>query len=67
MLYNFDYDQLVEYRISQKNYVSYTKDQLVQFLSTARYDSCYLEVILALFVGLRSGEILGLNYNNINL
>lgn len=67
MLCNFDYDQLVEYRISQKKYVSYTKDQLVQFLSTARYDSCYLEVLLALFVGLRSGEILGLNYNNINL
>lgn len=29
MLYNFDYDQLVEYRISQKKYVSYTKDQAI--------------------------------------
>ena len=44
--------------------VIYSKKQIQTLLQAAyEYHSVYLEILLALFVGLRKGEILGLQYS----
>ena len=44
--------------------VIYSKKQIQTLLQAAyEYHSVYLEILLALFVGLRKGEILGLKYS----
>ena len=50
----------------KSNVCIYTKEQLKIFLNAVYEDPCShrLEVLLALFCGLRPGEILGLTYNN---
>lgn len=42
----------------------FSKTQLKRFLSYAKYDSWYLEVLLGLFCGLRKGEIMGLKFSD---
>lgn len=42
----------------------YNKVQLKKFLAEAMYSSIYLEIILALFLGLRMGEIRGLTFDD---
>lgn len=52
------------YSKPQKTYL-YNKGQIKTFLAAAKqYHSCYLEILLALFCGLRTGEILGLKYTD---
>ena len=47
--------------------VVYSKKQIRTLLQAAyEYHSVYLEILLALFVGLRKGEILGLKYSDFN-
>ena len=47
--------------------VIYSKKQIQTLLQAAyEYHSVYLEILLALFVGLRKGEILGLKYSDFN-
>ena len=45
----------------------YSKEQLRVLLQAAyEYHTIYLEVLLALFAGLRKGEIMGLNFSDFN-
>lgn len=47
--------------------VIYSKEQLKVLLQAAyEYHTIYLEVLLALFAGLRKGEIMGLNFSDFN-
>ena len=47
--------------------VIYSKEQLRVLLQAAyEYHTIYLEVLLALFAGLRKGEIMGLNFSDFN-
>ncbi len=51
----------------KKTIVLYNKEQMKTFLQAAKsYHSCYLEILLALFCGLRTGEILALRYTDFN-
>lgn len=43
------------------------KDDIKKFLEITSKDVWYFEILLALFCGLRKGEILGLKYNDFNL
>jgi integrase len=43
------------------------KSNLKKFLQAASQDGWYLEILLALFCGLRKGEILGLKYDDFDL
>ena len=43
------------------------KNELKKFLQVASKDNWYLEILLALFCGLRKGEILGLKFNDFDL
>mgnify|MGYP000019513314 FL=1 len=53
----------------EKNPVLYTPEQLTCLLSAAKKDntSHYLEYALALYCGLKPGEILGLKYDSFDL
>lgn len=47
--------------------IIYSKEQIRTLLQAAsEYHSIYLEVLLALFAGLRKGEIMGLKYSDFN-
>lgn len=53
------------YRFDTPPMVVYSKEQIKTLLQgTYEYHSIYLEVLLALFAGLRTGEILGLKYSD---
>lgn len=53
------------YLCKTPNVVIYSKDEIKKLLAAAyRYHSIYLEVLLALFCGLRQGEVLGLKYSD---
>lgn len=52
------------YKRKKPNIVIYSKAQVKQFLSFAKDNSWYLEILLALFCGLRKGEILGLKFGD---
>ncbi|MBR0148692.1 MAG: site-specific integrase [Lachnospiraceae bacterium] len=45
----------------------YSKDKLKVFLEAAQNSNWYLEVLLALFVGLRKGEIRGLKFSDFDI
>ena len=49
---------------SMKTNIDYIKRQLKQLLEVASKDNWYLEILLALFCGLRKGEILGLKFSD---
>ena len=50
---------------TKKKMQLYNKEQMKTFLRAAKdYHSCYLEIMLALFCGLRTGEILALKYSD---
>lgn len=66
-LSKFDLDQIKNYDISQKIYVKYDVNDLKKLLAYAQKENgCYLEILLCLFMGLRTGEVLGLNFDNID-
>lgn len=44
-----------------------SENQIKKFLQLAKNTTWYLEILLALFCGLRKGEILGLKFKDINL
>ena len=44
--------------------ICYTKEEIYRFLEEASKTSNYLEILLALLCGLRSGEILGLRFSD---
>lgn len=44
-----------------------SKEQLTKLLYSARFTNWYLEIILALFCGLRKGEILGLKHSDFDV
>ena len=52
------------YKRKKPNIVIYNKAQIKQFLFFAKDNSWYLEILLALFCGLRKGEILGLKFGD---
>ena len=58
--------QIKKYSVLEKDPVLYTAEQLTCFLSAAKKDntSHYLEYALALYCGLKPGEILGLKYDS---
>ncbi|MCD8326537.1 MAG: site-specific integrase [Lachnospiraceae bacterium] len=50
--------------------IVYTEEQLKKLLAAVKeynYGSIYLEVMLAMFLGLRTGEILGIRYDDFDL
>ena len=54
-----------EYASENPKIVIYTKEQITKLLAaTYDYHSIYLEVLLAMFLGLRKGEICGLRYTD---
>lgn len=52
------------YKRKKPNIIIYNKAQVKQFLFFAKDNSWYLEILLALFCGLRKGEILGLKFGD---
>lgn len=49
----------------RKKFILYNKEQASIFLKASKiYHVCYLEIMLALFCGLRTGEILALKYSD---
>lgn len=49
----------------RKKLILYNKEQTSIFLEASKiYHGCYLEIMLALFCGLRTGEILALKYSD---
>ena len=61
--------QIKKYSVLEKDPVLYTPEQLTCLLSAAKKDntSHYLEYALALYCGLKPGEILGLKYDSFDL
>ena len=56
-LSKFDLDQIKNYDISQKIYVKYDVNDLKKLLAYAQKENgCYLEILLCLFMGLRTGD-----------
>lgn len=54
----FDLNQIKNYDISQKIYVKYDVNDLKKLLAYAQKENgCYLEILLCLFMGLRTGEV----------
>lgn len=54
------------YKRNKPKITIYNKAEVKQFLLFAKENSWYLEILLALFCGLRKGEILGLKFNDFN-
>lgn len=52
------------YKRKKPKIIIFSKVQLKRFLSYAKQDSWYLEVLLGLFCGLRKGEIMGLKFSD---
>ncbi len=55
------------YKRKRPSIIIYTKAQIKIFLKEAQNSTWYLEILLALFCGLRKGEILGLKFSDFNL
>ena len=55
------------YRRPKTKIKVYNKQQIKKFLSEASKSSWYLEILLALFCGLRKGEILGLKFGDFDI
>lgn len=54
------------YKRSKTKIMIYNKEQIKKFVCEAKESSWYLEILLALFCGLRKGEILGLKFKDFN-
>lgn len=55
------------YKRKKPSIIIYTKAQIKKFLEEAQNSTWYLEILLALFCGLRKGEILGLKFSDFNI
>ena len=55
------------YKRKKPNIVILSKEKLKIFLKAASKDNWYLEILLALFCGLRKGEILGLKFSDFDM
>ncbi|MBU1143179.1 MAG: site-specific integrase [Firmicutes bacterium] len=55
------------YKSRRKDITILSKEELKKFLSIASTGNWYLEILLALFCGLRKGEILGLKFSDFDL
>lgn len=55
-----------KYPRKKTNITILTENELKQFLEIVSKDNWYLEILLALFCGLRKGEILGLKFSDFN-
>lgn len=53
-------------RLSQKEIVTWTPEQANHFLSVAEKDKYYIAFVLAIYTGMRRGEILGLRWKDID-
>lgn len=53
-------------RLEQKEIVTWTPEQANQFLSHAKEDKYYIAFLLAIYTGMRRGEILGLRWKDID-
>lgn len=63
----FPFKQLITFPTTPPKYVAYSKEQIKTLLKAAKKDHThYVEILLCLFVGLRTGEVRGLNYDNID-
>lgn len=58
--------KMKEYPAIEKTLILYTPEQMERFLSAVKRDTAshYLEIAMALFCGLKPGEILALRYGN---
>ena len=55
------------YKRKKPNITIYDKTQIKKFLSVAQNSPWYFEILLALFCGLRKGEIYGLKFGDFNV
>ena len=55
------------YKRKKPNITVYNKTQIKKFLSEAQNSPWYFEILLALFCGLRKGEIYGLKFSDFNI
>lgn len=55
------------YKRKKTSITIYTKAQIKKFLSEAQKSNWYFEILLALFCGLRKGEIYGLKFSDFNI
>lgn len=53
-------------RLEQKEIVTWTPEQANEFLSFAKEDKYYIAFVLAIYTGMRRGEILGLRWKDID-
>ncbi|QQE75684.1 site-specific integrase [Brevibacillus composti] len=53
-------------RLAQKEIVTWTAEQANEFLSHAKEDKYYIGFVLAIYTGMRRGEILGLRWKDID-
>lgn len=53
-------------RLAQKEIVTWTAEQANEFLSYAKEDKYYIAFVLAIYTGMRRGEILGLRWKDID-
>lgn len=59
-----NFQEIRHYPEPVRNVTFYSNEQLRRFLDVASHSSSYLEIQLALFCGLKKGEILGLRYSD---
>lgn len=55
-----------KYSRKRRKITIYSENELKRFLKIVKNDNWYLEILLALFLGLRKGEILALKFDDIN-
>ena len=62
----FPFDEITEYAMNSKKYVFWKQNNIECFFKLAQTGNCYLEYLLVFFLGLKTGELLGLKFSNIN-
>ena len=62
----FPFDEITEYAMNSKKYVFWKQNDIECFFKLAQTGNCYLEYLLVFFLGLETGELLGLKFSNIN-
>lgn len=53
-------------RLIQKEVITWTPEQVNEFLSYAEKDNHYIAFVLAIYSGIRRGEVLGLRWKDID-
>lgn len=66
LISTFPFDEITEYAMNSKKYVLWKQNDIECFYKFAQTGNCYLEYLLVFFLGLETGELLGLKFSNIN-